>query len=185
MVAEKKHIHNEEGQAIFEMIIFVPIFIFLFTVIFNVGSAINVSINQQKVNRRYFYYLSKGNSYLPSQVNLIENLDSGEYSIMGMAFIGYRQRDVAGSGGGQVPIAPCMKFSSIFSSNDGEECEDEIDRDNDPIETSFIRMYNGYGVCGETFGIVQAPSRHWEPIYSAGGAVPDLRGTIRGCTMAE
>ena len=62
----KKISLKEEGQAIFELLVFLPVFLFLFVVIYNIGNSINISINQQKATRRYFYYIQKGNSFLPS-----------------------------------------------------------------------------------------------------------------------
>jgi len=55
---------DQKGQSVFEFIIFVPFLVFLFTIFYTCGSAINGSINQQKAVRGYFYSLVKGNSYV-------------------------------------------------------------------------------------------------------------------------
>lgn len=183
MAANEIKINDEKGQAVFEMIIFVPLFIFLFTIIYNVGSSINISINQQKAARRYFYYLSKGSSFLPLDFNLSRYRQDGDFSVIGMSFIGYRQRD--GGSGGATPIATCMKFSSFLTGDESEECEDPVDVTEEPAATSFVRIYTGYGVCGDTYRIEQAPHRHWVSTFSGSGVEPDPRSRASSCTMVE
>ena len=182
MAVKKHHVKCERGQAIFEMIIFIPLFIFLFTIVYNVGSSINISINQQKAARRYFYYLSKGNSYLPLQFNL-EALSGGRLSRVGMAFIGYRQRESAP--GSQSSVATCLKFSAFLTGDDGEECEDAVDRSEEQIMTNFVRIYTGYGVCGESYIYEEVPHAHWRPYYATSGSVPDPRSLASACIMAQ
>jgi hypothetical protein len=46
---------NQEGQAVFELLIFLPFLLFLYTIYYTAGNAINGSINQQKAVRGYFY----------------------------------------------------------------------------------------------------------------------------------
>ena len=62
MIMDAKKLLNNEGQAIFETMLFVPVLLFFVAYIVRVGSAINSSINQQTVTRSYTYYLLKGNS---------------------------------------------------------------------------------------------------------------------------
>lgn len=165
-------VKDERGQAIFEMMVFLPLFIFMLTIIFNVGDAINISINQQKVTRRYFYYLAKGNSYLPTQSQLEATRDSGTVDLVGFAFNGYRQRSISES-----PIGPCFKFNSFLTGGTGETCEDPIGSER---TTNFIKVFTGYGLCGETF--MRIPTNHWVPQHSAGG-VTDPRSQLDACTI--
>jgi len=181
MAADKENILDEKGQAIFELIVFTPLFLFLFTIIYNVGSSINISINQQKAARRYFYYLSKGNSSLPLQFNLDSFKEAGTLSSVGMAFIGFRQQEVSG----ESSLATCMKFSSFLTGDESEECEDGIDRSDTPVATSYIRIYTGYGVCGETFRLKESPHRHWDPFYGETSSNSDPRSLVSSCIMSE
>ena len=71
MVAKKRCAQlREEGQALFEFVVFLPFLLFILVLMFTLGNAINGSINQQKAARRYFFYLNKGNSTLPNASNL-------------------------------------------------------------------------------------------------------------------
>lgn len=171
-------VNNEEGQAIFEVMVFLPLFIFFFTIIFNIGSAINVSINQQKVTRRYFYYLAKGNSYLPTQSNLTLYKGAGVLKIVGMSFIGYRQEYVTGS---EQPAGPCFRFSSFLTGETDETCEDASGAD--PSTTNFIRVFTGYGVCGQSYALREEPHQHWAVNAPSSVGVPDPRGRDIGCVL--
>ena len=71
MVVDKNNIlENSEGQAIFELILFMPFLVYFVTLLFTAGNSINGSINQQKAVRGYFYHLLKGNSNLPVKLDL-------------------------------------------------------------------------------------------------------------------
>lgn len=170
----------ERGQAIFEVLVFLPLFIFFLTIIFNVGNAINVSINQQKVTRRYFYYLAKGNSYLPVQPQLEATRNAGTIQILGFAFNGYRQESASG-GANTSPVAPCFKFNSFLTGDSGETCEDPSSGSGDEGVTNFVRVYTGYGICGETFRRDPALNL-WAPLYTIDG-VRDPRSQRSGCVI--
>lgn len=138
-------IENQEGQAVFELILFMPFFIFFITIMFTVGNAINSSINQQKVTRRYFYYLSKGNSRVPAMEDLQLWNNSGLNSV-GMAGLGWRERQEGGATGN--PVANCYKFNTLFSNEYDEECDEP---DVNEGATQFIRVFTYYGICGMSY----------------------------------
>jgi hypothetical protein len=169
---------NEDGQAIFEVLVFLPLFIFLFTIIFNVGSAINVSINQQQSVRRYFYYLAKGNSYMPNQRNMQKYLKA-PYTRIGMSIIGLRQKEVPGVGS----TGSCFKFSSFITGSSDEECEDPPDLSESPPSTNYIRIFTGYGICGDTYKLIDSPHPHWESYFTNDPGELDPRSNGANCSM--
>lgn len=135
---------NQKGQAIFEMILFLPFLLFLYTIYYTAGNAISSSINQQKAVRGYFYTLIKGNSYLVT-TNELRNQRNNGIGRVGFNGIGW-----ADSMKGQKnPIAPCFKFSSLLKNGSTEECESPVREE--PSSSRFIRLYTYYGVCGPTY----------------------------------
>lgn len=177
MAADKlSQIENESGQAIFELLIFMPILIFLYTVIFNVGNSINVSINQQKAARRYFYYLIKGNSYLPT-MNELNGYKSG-FNRAGISLVGYADRlEAGGSSGSGQPVAPCFKFNSLFASDNGEECDDPNLGER---STSFVRVFTAYGICGENYSL---QGNLWVSFFSGDPSQPDPKSKLLACAV--
>lgn len=166
---------GEEGQAIFELLVFMPILIFFYTIIFNVGNSINVSINQQKATRRYFYHLIKGNSYLPNTRDL-NGFRTG-YTRVGISLVGYADRLSGGSTGS--PIAPCFKFNSFFTGNDGEECEEESPGER---QTSFVRVFTAYGICGETYSL---QGNKWMVFNAQSPGEPDPKSNPNSCSVRQ
>ena len=138
-----KFINNKKGQAIFEMILFLPFLLFMYTIFYTAGNSINGSINQQKALRGYFYQVVKHNSYL------INTSDLNAFSSMkqvGFFSLGWSEKM-----DGKTPVANCFKFSSLLKNGSSEECDTNV---RDPADTSrFVRIFTMYGVCG--------------PIYSA------------------
>ncbi len=172
----RKHLHEDEsGQAIFELLIFMPILIFFYTIIFNVGNSINVSINQQKVTRRYFYHLTKQNSFVPNN-RVLENFKAG-FTRAGIAMVGFADR-LDGGGTGS-PIGPCFKFNSFFASDNGETCEDPTSGER---QTSFVRVYTAYGVCGESYSL---QGNRWFVFNSSGPGVPDPKSKYLACSVSN
>lgn len=177
MGAKKKTLkNNEEGQAIFELLIFMPILIFFYTIIFNVGNSINVSINQQKATRRYFYYLTKGNSYVPNN-RVLENYKSG-FIRAGIAMVGFADRLDGGGGGSGEPIAPCFKFNSFFASDNGESCEEPVSGER---QSAFVRVYTAYGICGENYSL---QGNRWFVFNSSGPGSPDPKSKYLSCSVS-
>ncbi|MBT3585285.1 MAG: hypothetical protein HN509_10280 [Halobacteriovoraceae bacterium] len=158
MAAKKFHNSNEEGQAVFELIVFLPFLIFMFTTFMTIGNALNGSINQQKATRGYFYYLVKGNSTVPD-VSDLSYIAGGGNTRAGFYAIGWRAK----SEGSDQAIATCYKFQSFLGSgNDDETCEEP---ETDEGSSQFIRIYTYYGICGQLYNLTSTPI----PILGAGG----------------
>lgn len=131
---------NQKGQALFEMIIFLPFLMFLYTIYYTAGNSINGSINQQKAVRGYFYALVKGNSYIVPLVDL-KKFKEESISKVGFNSVGWNDHLL-----GKKSFAPCFKFSSLLKNNVTEEC-DGSERDAEG-SSRFIRLFTFYGVCG-------------------------------------
>lgn len=155
----KKKILNDKGQAFFELVLFLPIFIVLFFFFIAIGNAINGSINQQTTLRGYYYYYLKGNSNAPSRRDVIATT-TATVELMTLVWQSRAQ--------GEVPIASCYRLTSFFGEiQEGESCE----RANfDGAMTQFIRVYTAYGHCGETYRTVGAGGGHFAQ-----------RGVFAGC----
>ena len=152
-----KPLNNQNGQALFELIIFIPFLIFLYTIYSTVGDSISASINQQKAVRGYFYSLIMGNSYLNNPLELAAFSNSSIKSV-GFAAIGWREK---GNADGTSAFAPCFKFSSLIKNNSIEEC-DSNERDQEGV-SRFIRVYTYYGVCGPVYSEMDVGGSkfHW------------------------
>ncbi|MCF8058242.1 MAG: hypothetical protein K9K67_03035 [Bacteriovoracaceae bacterium] len=162
---------SEDGQAIFELLIFLPILVFLYTVIFNVGNSINVSINQQKATRRFLYFLAKGNSYLPSS-NDLNTFKSG-FVRAGISLVGYADR----LEGGQQPIAPCFKFNALFTDSVDEDCETPNSGDR---SSSYVRVFSAYGICGENYSL---QGNKWTVFHSGSPGESDPKSKLLACAV--
>lgn len=145
-MAAKKFLSNHKGQAVFEFIVFMPLLVFLFTIIIKLGNSINLSINQQKVTRRYLYQLSKNSSTLPIMFSLEQNLTNTSLEFVGMSTVAWRERSLEGSPNSS--LAPCIEIGQLFSSSTGETCEEPNEDDK---TTRFLRVFTAYGICGETY----------------------------------
>lgn len=135
---------NQKGQAIFEMILFLPFLLFLYTIYYTTGNSISGSINQQKAVRGYFYGSIKGNSYI---VSLPELKMFGERGLKKVGFnsIGWNEK----LGSDSKSFAPCFKFSSLLKNGSTEEC-DQSEREEEG-SSRFIRLFTYYGVCGPSY----------------------------------
>ncbi|MCY4495572.1 MAG: hypothetical protein OXB92_17140 [Acidimicrobiaceae bacterium] len=139
-------IENSQGQAIFELVAFLPLLVLIFTIMVTVGNSINVSINQQKVTRRYFYYLLKGNSTAPTQEDLKVWHGEGR-TLAGMSALGFRAKEK-----GEFSYAPCFKFNTLFTGDSGETCDEPLKGE---AQSTFVRIFTFYGICGETYIVGQ------------------------------
>ncbi len=145
-IKNKKNIlKNSSGQSLFEFIIFLPLFVILFGVFYSFGNSINMSINQQKAVRGYFYHLLKGNSYGISYNDLKSLSDAGIKKV-GFSSIGWR---VKSKNGDKESFGNCYKVPNFLGGSDDEEC-DSPDR---PKEGSskFIRAFTVYGICTNNY----------------------------------
>lgn len=142
---EFKEIHNQKGQAIFEMILFLPFLIFLYTIFYTVGNSMSASINQQKAVRGYFYNYIKGNSYVNNNEDMLALVDKFNINRVGFFAIGWRDKDKDD----KQSFAPCFKFSSLLKNDNSEDCDDSTRQE--VGSSRFIRAFTFYGVCGPVY----------------------------------
>ena len=144
---------GEEGQALFELIVFLPLLLLILTLMTTISNAINASINQQKVTRGYFYYTIRGNSLGLNRKDLDEYENDNTMTNVGMAVVGWRRSDP-----GQATnenFAPCFRFNSLFTANTSDQ-----DCDSPSVTsgvTPIVRIYTAYGICSETYSNVNLP----------------------------
>lgn len=131
---------NEKGQALLELIIFLPLMFMLYSLISGFANAIYGSINQQKVTRGYFYYRAQNNSTIPKPD---EAKTYQGWNHFGMFFIGWKEYFV-----GTSPVQPCYKISIPMKPADADKCEEKYSKQT----SQFIRVGTAYGVCGATYG---------------------------------
>lgn len=128
---------NQKGQALIELIIFLPLMFLVYSLVAGFASAINGSINQQKITRAYFYYRIQNNSTIP-----IPERDMS-VSKTGMFFIGWREKFAQGDN----PVMTCYKISLPLGQTDDKSCDEAYEENS----TQFIRIGTVYGVCGGTY----------------------------------
>jgi hypothetical protein len=132
-------IKSQKGQALIELIVFLPLMVTLYSVIGGFASSINGSINQQKIARAYFYYRIQNNSTIPGT----KTGDFQNWRKFGMYYIGWKDKFEAGD----QPVMPCYKISIPFKENPGDECESPYNTEN----TLWVRVGTVYGICGATY----------------------------------
>lgn len=142
----KKYLSNEKGQAIFEMILFIPFILFLYTIYYTAGNAISGSITQQTAVRGYFYISMKGNSYVNTSVD-IDALKSSGMKMIGFNAFGWT--DHMGGSGGKETFGTCYSFSSLLRNGSSDTCEGP-EREK-PGSSPFVRVFTFYGVCGPVY----------------------------------
>jgi hypothetical protein len=131
---------NQKGQALIELIVFLPLIITLYSVIGGFAASINGSINQQKITRAYFYYRAQNNSTIPKPD---ANRVYMNWNQFGMFYIGWKESFV----GGETPVMPCYRINIPFKTAPTDKCEDAYTNTN----TLFVRVGTVYGICGTTF----------------------------------
>jgi hypothetical protein len=132
---------DEQGQALIELIIFLPFLFILYGLVSGFAHSINGSINQQKVTRAYFYYRIQNNSYIPKPDASSNHLS---WSTFSMFFIGWKDR----FGSGESPIMPCYKVTIPLQGSSAEACDERYTS----ATSQWIRVATVYGICGATFG---------------------------------
>lgn len=169
MVAKKKKLLNQKGQALIEFVLFLPFLLILYSVTVSLGGAISASINQQKVTRSYFYYRLQNNSMAP-KINRNTNLYTS-WNMFGLYFIGWMERFADGNR----PLATCYRLKIPMQARGNDQCEEGYEG----TTTQYIRIGTVYGICGATYqkvnsGFVRHPAE--------GSALPSISG-IAGCTI--
>lgn len=139
---------NQKGQALIELIVFLPLMFTLYSMISGFASAINGSINQQKATRAYFYYRVQNNPYVPKPDEGDTHLNWAEF---GMFFVGWMDEMQSDN-----PVSPCYRVSVPMANNTPEQCGQAYSR----TTTQFIRVGTAYGICGATFARAPAGSGH-------------------------
>lgn len=128
----------ESGQALIELIVFLPLIVTLYSVIAGFASSINGSINQQKVARAYFYYRIQNNSSTPGP-----NVANKSWSLFGIFYIGWKERFE----GDDQPVMPCYKVNIPFKNTPEDNCDEAYSK----TETTWVRVGTVYGICGATY----------------------------------
>lgn len=130
---------NEKGQALIELIIFLPLMFMVYSLVAGFASAINGSINQQKIARAYFYYRVQNNSTFPAP----SPGNHERWSRFGMFFIGWYDKFLQGDN----PAMPCYKISLPLGQSDDKSCDEAYEEDS----SQFIRVGTVYGGCGNSY----------------------------------
>lgn len=153
---------NQKGQALIELIVFLPLMFALYGMISGFANAINGSINQQKITRAYYYFRIQNSSMVPRpDVKIAKN-----WQTFGMSFVGWMEKL-----NGDDPVMPCYRISVPGPIPSGDSCETEYSKDH----TQFIRVGTAYGICGATFQQDQAG----RPLFYQ---VPDQMGDFQSNT---
>ncbi len=131
--------NDQNGQALIELIIFLPLMVTLYSVVGGFASSINGSINQQKIVRSYFYYRIQNNSTIPGP----KSGDWDTWRQFGMFFIGWKDYFKDES----TPVMPCYNVKVPFKNDVKDLCEDAYK----DTKTLWVRVGTVYGVCGGTY----------------------------------
>ncbi|MCB9094549.1 MAG: hypothetical protein H6621_05715 [Halobacteriovoraceae bacterium] len=139
--SKNKIFSDERGQAILELIFFLPIMIILLSLLVSFGSSINGAINQQKVTRGYFYSRIKNNSLMPLNSH-DDNAPYRSWRLFGMYFAGWMEKFDEGT---DFPVQPCYKLNLPLEERE-QNCQSYPGN-----STNFIRVGTVYGLCGTTY----------------------------------
>lgn len=137
---------NQKGQALIELIVFLPLMVAIYSVINSFANSINGSINQQKITRAYFYNRIQNNSTIPGTKIGDPGTIMGWQSF-GMFYIGWKEKFQGGGDDEGDPIMPCYKINLPFQNAPTDDCEQEYTE----AETLWVRVGTVYGVCGATY----------------------------------
>jgi len=133
---------DQEGQALIELIIFLPLIFTLYGLIGGFANAINGSINQQKITRAYFYYRTQNNSTIPKPLQ-VPNFQN--WRRFGLVFTGWSDEPISDST--PAPVAPCYEISFPVAGAPNDRCENQYATKT----TQFIRVGTAYGICGASY----------------------------------
>lgn len=135
-----KNDNGQSGQALIELIIFLPLMFMLYSLVSGFANAINGSINQQKFTRSYFYFRLQNNSTIitPDKEGTHQN-----WKKFGMTFLGWTKfyRN------GDSPVMPCYRISIPLKAAATDKCDEKYSQ----TTSQFIRVGTVYGLCGATF----------------------------------
>ncbi len=160
---------NQKGQALIELIIFLPVIMMMYSIIAGFANAINGSINQQKITRSYLYYRIQNNSNIPKPDTNLPRFRS-----FGFYMVGWREKFDSNS----QPVEPCYRLTIPLSPNSDDSCDKSYSNDS----TFFIRVGTAYGLCGATFGKVGNQVAHLPD--TVGGSYQQLVD-LNSCTIQQ
>jgi hypothetical protein len=163
---------DEKGQALIEFIIFLPLMFALYGMISGFASAINGSINQQKIARSYFYFRIQNSSMLPFAAQ--ETYERSSWKKFSIFFIGWATE----LEGDKNPIAPCYKVTVPLRNAPQDSCAEKYSDDT----TQFIRVGTVYGVCGATYAV--DGSQYVSLVPDVSGSFEDVKN-YDSCTIKK
>lgn len=165
---------KQRGQALIELIVFLPLMFALYSMIAGFAGAINGSINQQKATRAYFYYRVQNNPFVPKPDEADTHSTWQEF---GMFFVGWMDDMISDN-----PVAPCYRITIPMASNPDEQCSGPYSSET----TQLIRVGTAYGICGATFARATGGSGHRVFILPhANGYSPLLLVNRSSCTISR
>lgn len=133
---------NEKGQALLELIIFLPLMFTVYAIVTGFANAIFGSINQQKATRAYFYYRVQNNSTIPRRPP-----PGVSWTRYGTYFVGWREKVQQ-----DLPFLPCYRISLPIANAEDDSCDAEYTGSDGNIpSTQFMRVGTVYGFCGATY----------------------------------
>lgn len=142
MAAEMKEVQNDKGQALIELIIFLPLMFAVYALVSGFANAIYGSINQQKFTRNYLYYRVQNDSTTPNRPP-----DTVNWTKYGMYYVGWREKVVD-----DLPVQPCYRISLPITGAGSETCDSIYSGTGDDTpSTQFMRVGTVYGFCGATY----------------------------------
>ena len=157
-----KNFFGQRGQALIELIIFLPLIVSLYSVIAGFANSINGSINQQKIARAYFYHRIQNNSTFPGPGQVGGDYQSWE--LFSFFFIGWKESFKGGGNDEQgSPLMTCYKVNVPFKNSPTDKCEESYKE----ARSLWVRVGTVYGACGATYYYVN------NKVYYA----PDLKGS--------
>lgn len=133
---------DQNGQALVELIIFLPLIFTLYSLIGGFANAINGSINQQKITRSYYYFRAQNSSTIPKP-DVASNPPHHAWRKFGLDFIGWADY----LEGNENPVAPCYQISFPVAAASSDKCENKYSQKT----TQYIRVGTAYGICGATY----------------------------------
>lgn len=158
MITAADRKNDQSGQALIELIIFLPLMFGLYGMIRGFANAINGSINQQKITRAYYYFRIQNNSMVPRP--LTGTVD-GKWQKFGMSYIGWADY----LEGERYPVATCYQITIPLTPVGTDSCASNYSTES----TQFVRVGTVYGICGATFAVAPGSAQYFQ--------IPDYLGS--------
>lgn len=144
-------LNDEKGQGVFEVMVFLPIMLYLLSILLNVGNSINASINQQKASRGYLFYLLKGNSQGTRKSDLdYFSSNGGGINLVSPFIVGWR---LESGDGGKESFGAYYQLPSVPLGGKNTPKDDCMDKFDGSESSTCIKIFTLYGVCGDTYAL--------------------------------